>query len=56
MSEDLRSLCDCGRRVRVLWVEFTADEGPRPILLVCGWHPERRCDFRQFIPPEKVTR
>lgn len=54
VDEPLRPTCDCGCRVRVLW---SGPIGPdsRPILLVCGWHPNRRCEFRQPIPPEKVT-
>jgi hypothetical protein len=53
-SEDLPSRCLCDRRVRVLW-SSPMDENSRPVLLVCGWHPERRCDLNQPIPAEKVT-
>lgn len=52
---ELRSTCDCGKRVRVLWSGPLSPES-RPVLLVCGYHPERRCDFRQVIPEDKVTR
>lgn len=55
MSEQLRSVCDCGRRVRVLWSGPLSSDS-RPVLLVCGYHPKRRCSFQQTIPPEKVTR
>jgi hypothetical protein len=53
VSELLRSFCDCGRHVRVLW---SAPLGPtsRPVLLVCGYHPDRRCDFAQIIPESAV--
>jgi hypothetical protein len=51
--EKLRSTCDCGRRVRVLWSgPLSADS--RPVLLVCGYHPDRRCGFQQVIPEENV--
>lgn len=53
-NEPLRGRCDCGRRVRVLWSN-PIDETSRPVLLVCGWHPERRCSFHQLIPAEKIT-
>jgi hypothetical protein len=54
-SEALHSRCFCGRRVRVLW-SGPVDQSSRPVLLVCGWYPQRRCDFNQPIPAEKVTR
>jgi hypothetical protein len=54
MTEALRSHCDCGRRARVLW-SGPIDEHSRPVLLVCGWHPEPRCQLHQPIPAEKVT-
>jgi hypothetical protein len=54
-NEPLRQRCDCGRRVRVLW-SAPIDENSRPVLLVCGWHPEPRCELRQPIPADQVTR
>lgn len=51
----LRAHCDCGRRVRVLWSE-PLTVFSRPVLLVCGHHPLRRCGFRQLIPESAVTR
>jgi hypothetical protein len=49
----LRPHCDCGKRVRVLW-NGPISEDSRPVLLVCGYHPER-CGFRQEIPKSDVT-
>lgn len=50
----LQPNCDCGCRVRVLW-SGPISSNSRPVLLVCGWHPQRRCEFRQAIPAEKVN-
>jgi hypothetical protein len=52
-NDGLRTHCDCGVRVRVLW---SGPIGPdsRPILLVCGHHPRSPCEFRQVIPEAAV--
>ncbi len=51
----LRSRCDCGKRVRILW---STPIGPDsyPFLLVCGYRDKPRCAFRQIIPKDKVTK
>jgi hypothetical protein len=49
----LRSRCDCGKWVRILWAKPT-DEPPRPLMLICGWFPDERCEFRQLIPDDHI--
>lgn len=53
MSE-LPSRCRCTVRVRVLW-SGPLNEHSRPVQLVCGWHPRRRCDLQVPIPASAVA-
>lgn len=55
MAADLRTHCDCGVRVRILWSEPLGGPQSRPVLLVCGRH-HRECEFRQVIPEDAVNR
>lgn len=49
---ELRPLCDCGKRVRVLW-SGPINEDSRPVQLVCG-NAREDCGFRQDIPEDAV--